>query len=138
MSWLTRYLAEAIELEENLKQDERTLGSYLIVLLTHMLKCRYQSSYENKSSWRGSIHNSFDKIMDTFGYKLAGTLYKKSYMREMDLNILYRKALRKAVEETGYPKEAFPRVCPWTKEQLVDATFIDNFIEEYGYGKKER
>lgn len=137
MSWLTRYLYEAISLEEAREKNERAIASYLEVLLVHMLKCEYQYDYENKSSWRASIKNSFNGMFKAFGSQYKGVLYKNYYLKDLSLPGVYAIARDIASEETGIDLEVFPRYCPWTKKQLVDRDFINDFIKEYGYGKKE-
>lgn len=137
MSWLTEYIKEALDLNGGRREDEKAVMSYLEVLLTHMLKCKYQNSYENKSSWRASIKNSYKGIIKAFRGALKGTIYNNYYLKTLDLDLVYDFARDNAIEETGRPKECFPYKCPWTKKQLVDRNFIDDFIEEYGWCSKE-
>jgi hypothetical protein len=48
-------------------------------------------------------------------------------------NDIYEDAKIDAVDLTNVVVNinAFPEGCPWTKEQLVDHRFINNFIEKY-------
>lgn len=125
---------EALCLLNILDEDNSSksaIKSNLRVMLTHMLKAKYQSEYENKNSWKSTIYNSFDELMDEFPAVGKGSLYKTFYIKELDLDEVYRRAVRKASEETHKPITAFPKQCEWTKEQLVNINFIYNFIDEY-------
>lgn len=129
------YISEALEYLNILDEDrssKSTINSYMIVLLTHMLKCRYQNEYENKASWRASIRNSYKGIVTQFPVVGKGVLYKIFYLKQLDLERLYKLARIDAQTETNLPLNTFPESCPWTKEQLINLDFINNFIEEYG------
>ena len=76
------YISEALEYLNILDEDrssKSTINSYMIVLLTHMLKCKYQNNYENKASWRASIRNSYKGIVTQFTVVGRGSLYKIFY-----------------------------------------------------------
>lgn len=114
-----------------------TIKSELRVLLVHMLKCKYQNEYKSKSSWRGSILKAFYDITDSFDQKKStkeykGSLYKKFFLKDLDLNEVYRKAVRVAIEETGLSLNNFPRTCEWSKEDLINEDFILEFLETFG------
>lgn len=129
------YISEALEYVNILDEDrssKSTINSYMIVLLTHMLKCRYQNEYGNKASWRASIRNSYKGIVTQFPVVGKGALYKIFYLKQLDLERLYKLARIDAQIETNLPLNTFPESCPWIKEQLINLDFINNFIEEYG------
>lgn len=124
---------------EESKSDKLSVMSNLRVLLIHMLKCKYQNNYPTKISWRRSIDNSFNNIVDILdldsinGFIVGrGSLFKKFYMRELNLDTIYNRSVRTASQETGIPVNKFPKNCEWTKEQLIDADFIYDFIMKYG------
>lgn len=126
-------IREALEKLDKLDEDnsaKRAVGSNLRVMLTHMLKCIYQPEYENKNSWKASIMNGYNGMTDEFP-SLKGTLYKNFYLEELDLEHIYTRARLNASGETGKSIDVFPEDCPWTKEQLVDPRFINDFIEKY-------
>lgn len=131
MGYIVDYIKEALDLDEGIREDKKAVASYLEVLLTHMLKCKYQNSYPNRSSWKASIKNSVKGMFKAFGSSYKGVVYKRYYLRELDLDGVYADARDNAIEETGYPESIFPKKCPWTKEQLVDRGFIERFIKEY-------
>ena len=94
-------------------------------------KSIYQPEYENKKSWRASILNSYRRMMREFPLPYKGALYKKYYLKELDLQFIYQSARVVASDETGKALNTFPLDCPWDKNQLMDFDFILNFIEKY-------
>ena len=50
------------ELESLGRSEQRELGSYLQVLLMHLLKCEHQP--ERRTSWDSTLANCRDKIQD--------------------------------------------------------------------------
>ena len=122
-------LYEAI-LEES-KSEKRAIKSSLRVLLTHLLKLKYQQNYAGENSWIESIQNSHFNIKDQFKGVGKGALYNSFYMKKLDLESIYKDARKKASLETGLPIKTFPEKCPWDKESLVDRDFIYDFINKY-------
>lgn len=118
------------------RREERDIKSNLEILLTHMLKCKYQNEYSNKSSWRGSIRNAKNQIQYEFKENSDGTfkgsLYNIFYLKQLDLQKIYEKAVENAADETGLSFQDFPAECEWTKEQLIDDKFIHQFLNEWG------
>ena len=128
------YISEALEylniLDEN-QSAKSAINSSMIIMLTHMLKCEYQPEYKNKSSWLASIWNSYKNIVSQFTAIGKGVMFKIFYMKTLDLDTLYKIAVKDASKETGKPLDIFPDKCPWTKLELVNLDFINNFIEKY-------
>ena len=116
-------------LEEDASQ-KRAISSNLRILLVHMLKATYQPEYENKNSWRNSILNSYNQIVDEFP-DFKGTIYRNFYLKNLDIEKIYQSAKIVASEKTGKSKNIFPVKCPWTKEQLVNPEFISEFMDTY-------
>ena len=126
-------ISEALEALKILDEGNQrsTIRNNMYIMLIHMLKAKYQPEYKNKSSWRGSIWNSYINMKNEFGTIGKGSLYKRFYIKELDLNDVYLDAREYASEETGKPIETFPKKCEWTKEQLLNREFIKNFIDTY-------
>lgn len=120
------------EIMNESRREEKAIKSAMRVLLCHMLKCKYQNNYSTKISWRTSIKNSYRDIIDEFKDIGKGSLYKKFYMRDFNLELAYQLGRDDAIEETGLPESIFPEKCPWTREQLVDRQFIKDFVNQYG------
>lgn len=118
-------------LDENNRQKS-TIRASLRIMMTHMLKCLGQPEYLNKASWVKSILNGLDKIIEEFDEVGKGALYKNFYLKRVDLQEIYERSLIRASFETGKSKSDFPKTCPWSKEQLINRTFIEGFINEHG------
>ena len=111
--------------------EENIIKSTLTVLIQHMLKLKYQKDYLYKRSWILTIKKEQDQLIETFPKIGKGSLYNSFYLKKLDLNKIYKNAVRFAVRETGLPENAFPNLCELSKEQLVDRDYINSFIEEY-------
>lgn len=104
------------ELEGLNKSNKRELRSYLVVLLTHLLKWEYQP--QNRcGSWSGSIKNSQPQ-RNYVGIKRPA-IALKNYLPEV-LAGAYEDAKEWASEETGIKVHLFPAECPYSIAQLKD------------------
>jgi len=107
----------AEEIESIGRSEKRELANRLRVLLTHLLKWRYQPTLRCKS-WSYTIAVQRDDVAD----HLADNPSLKDKLPEQ-LASAYRKAMLAAATETGFDSTAFPSVCPWTYGQIMDAAF---------------
>jgi hypothetical protein len=108
------------ELQTLGRSEQKELGSYLQVLMMHLLKCQYQPEKRTKS-WDITISNCRDKIQDC----LEDTPSLKRYLQDSDwINKYYQRACREAAKETQKPKEAFPNDCCFTVQQILDSNFL--------------
>ncbi|MGH7099068.1 MAG: DUF29 domain-containing protein [Stellaceae bacterium] len=96
----------AEELECMGKSNRRELRSRLIVLLMHLLKCRFQAD-RISPSWRITIRHQRDEI-DAL---LTDSPSLRPEAAEM-LARAYEKARQDAIDETGLPSVIFPAECP--------------------------
>lgn len=107
------------ELEALGRSEQRELGSYLQVLLMHLLKCQYQPERRTKS-WDNTIANCRDKIQDC----LEDAPSLQRFLQSLEwVEKYYRRACRDAVKETNKSVETFPTECPYTIEQILDSDF---------------
>lgn len=106
------------EVESLGASERRALESYLVVLLTHLLKWKYQPGMQS-SSWKGSIVYSRLEIIDL----IKDNPSLKKIKNEL-LERSYRKAYAKAIIETGLGDTIFPSSCPWGVEEVLDETFF--------------
>lgn len=109
-------LAEEIESLGSSHADE--IESRLSVLLTHLLKWRYQRAARS-NSWRATIEEQRERI--------ARRIRKSPSLRGHPGEVLkdeYRLARLKASGETGLAEDAFPTTCPFTIEQVLDSEFL--------------
>ena len=105
------------EIEAMGRSEKRALESRLVVLLTHLLKWKYQPARRGKSwqlTGKGQRIN-FENILDD----------NPSLKAQLDalLERAYGKAIIDAATETGLDEETFPSRCPWTLAQVRDSNF---------------
>lgn len=111
---------------ENLLEELESIGSNvhhelrsrLIVILIHLLKCKYQAQRKCKG-WFATLSEQRDQI--------ALHLQRSpSLLRFMDgyINAAYRSAVVRASLETGLPKSAFPATQPFSRAEVLDLEFI--------------
>ncbi|MBW4538349.1 MAG: DUF29 domain-containing protein [Myxacorys chilensis ATA2-1-KO14] len=110
----------AEELEALGRSEQRELGSYLQILLMHLLKCQYQPERRTKS-WDDTLSNCRDKIQDC----LEDTPSLQRFLQDSEwVEKYYRRARRDAARETQKPVATFPTECPYPVEQVLDADFL--------------
>ena len=107
----------AEELEDMGKSQKHALGSYLKVLVVHLLKWQHQPGFRGVS-WRLSITNARDEIAELLedSPSLAPRLPEILARR-------YPSARARTALETGLPIEQFPTQCPFSVEQLLDPDY---------------
>jgi hypothetical protein len=106
------------ELEAMSSNVHHELRSRLIVLLAHLLKCKYQPQRKCKS-WFSTLSEQRDQI--------ALRLERSPSMRwHMDryIKAAYPSAVTRASYETGLPKSTFPAALPFSQEEVQDLDFI--------------
>jgi len=107
----------AEEIESMGRSEKREMVSRLTVLLTQLLKWQYQPTLRSRS-WRNTIAVQRDDIVE----HLADNPSLKDKVPDV-LTSAYRKAIFAAANETGFDSTTFSPACPWTYEQIVDASF---------------
>jgi len=108
------------ELEALGRSEQRELGSYLQVLLMHMLKSQYQPERRTKS-WDNTLSNCRDKIQDC----LEDTPSLQRFLKDREwVEKHYRRACRDAAKEMNKSVEIFPTECPYTLEQILNSDFL--------------
>ena len=108
------------ELEALGRSEQKQLGSYLQVLLMHLLKCQYQPERKSKS-WLNTISNCRDQIQDC----LEDTPSLQRFLEDLEwIQKYYRRSRRDAAKETQKPIETFPIDCPFSMRQVLDPNFL--------------
>jgi hypothetical protein len=107
----------AEEIESMGRTEKRELISRLTVLMLHLLKWQYQPDKRGRS-WRLSIEGQRLDIE----VHLADNPSLKGGL-DAAITHAYRRALIDAERETGLDAAAFPAVCPWPFEQMMDSSF---------------
>lgn len=112
----------AEELEGMAHNEERGFRSHLEVLLTHLLKWKYQPHFKGHS-WEVSIANARQEIGE---YLQESPSLKSKLQKSIDL--AYKKARRNAGSEMGWDKQkqeaTLPLLCPWEENELLDEDFF--------------
>ena len=107
----------AQEIESMGRTEKRELVSRLRVLLLHLLKWRFQPAGRG-SSWKASIRvqrlDLAEHLKDNPSLK---TIVPQA------IATAFEGAIIEAADETKLPEYAFPAVCPWSFDQLMDARF---------------
>jgi len=108
------------ELEALGRSEQRELGSYLQVLMMHLLKCQYQPERRTRS-WDTTIATCRDNIQDCLEDKpsLQRFLHNQEWIEKH-----YRRSRRDAAKETEQPPELLPTECPYTIGQILDPEFL--------------
>lgn len=105
------------EIETMGRSEKRALESRLSVLLLHLLKWQYQPGRRG-NSWKYSI----DEQRLRFQKVLRQNPGLKSELSEIIADA-YELAALKAAHETGLRADVFPKVCPWSFEQLAETGY---------------
>jgi hypothetical protein len=105
--------ALADEVESLGKRDRREAGGRLAVIVTHLLKLKYQPERETRS-WRDSI----DEQRDSLARVLNDSPSLRAQLSEL-LADYYGLARRKAARQTGLALETFPEACEWSVAEVV-------------------
>ena len=106
------------EIESMARSDRRSLKSNLVVILTHLLKWQFQSE-RRSNSWKASIAEHRRRVRDL----LKDSPSLKPYFEEVFAEC-YEDAIDQASIETELPKSTFPRSCPYTIAQVLEAGFL--------------
>ena len=107
----------AQEIESMGRTEKRELVGRLRVLLLHLLKWRFQPTGRG-SSWKASIRvqrlDLAEHLKDNPSLK---TIVPQA------IATAFEGAIIEAADETKLPESAFPALCPWSCDQLMDARF---------------
>ncbi|KOR27980.1 hypothetical protein TI03_05735 [Achromatium sp. WMS1] len=106
------------ELEDMAKKERHELISRLVILLLHLLKHQFQTSHRSRS-WINSIVEQRYQVQRQL--KLSPSL--KTFI-DSALIEAYPDAVKLAVKETSLPFNTFPKISPYTLEQILDEDFF--------------
>ena len=112
-----KHIAE--EIEDMGVSQRWELCSRLRVLLTHLLKWKFQPVDPPSGSWRATINSQRDEIAD-----LLEDMPSLRALLPQRLSGIYRRAASRAAEETSLPENSFPPTCPFTLDQILDTEFF--------------
>jgi Domain of unknown function DUF29 len=107
----------AEELESMGRSDRREIRSRLIVLLTHLLKWRFQPDAKS-TSWSGTIREQRQQIeLILEDSPSLRPIVKESLARA------YADARVNAAEQTGLSEADFPKECPFSSQEIMSRSF---------------
>jgi hypothetical protein len=107
----------AEEIEDLGKSQKQRIESNLAIVLLRLLKLAYQPG-SAKSGWRSSVIEHRRRI--------ARIVRDSPSLRRYPATVLgeeYDSAREMAAEETELPLATFPRICPFTVDQVLDHDF---------------
>lgn len=105
------------ELESMGISQHHQLLNRLRVLLMHLLKWQFQPGHRS-GSWKGTIVEQRERLWQLL--KTSPSL--KAQIAEK-VTESYHGAIKRAAAETDLPNSTFPKVCPYTLEQILDEDF---------------
>ena len=108
----------AEEIESMGGREKREFVSRMAVLIMHLLKWQFQTD-KRSNSWKYTLKDQRSEIIDLLEESPS---LKRELMDK--LNLIYEKAVVKAVAETGIPKKNFPRKNPYSLKQCLDDEFF--------------
>ncbi|NRR30129.1 DUF29 domain-containing protein [Oxalobacteraceae bacterium] len=106
------------ELDSMARRDKREIANRIQVLLTHLLKYRYQSSRRSKS-WRNTIREQRTQIRSIVEDMPSVAQFIDGYISKR-----YPHARESAAEQTRIPVAFFPSANPFTSEQILDLNYF--------------
>lgn len=106
------------EIEEMARSARKGFRSDLVIVLSHLLKWQFQPE-RRSNSWKASIIEHRRRIRDD----LEESPSLKPYLEQVFAKC-YKDAIDKASAETGLPASTFPRSCPYTSAQVLEADFL--------------
>jgi hypothetical protein len=108
----------AEEVEGMARKEHHELRSRLKVILTHLLKCKFQPNHRSHN-WLGTLREQRDRV----DVLIQDSPSLKRHLGEYADNA-YHVAAELAALETGLPLSSFPHENPFSPAQLLDSRFI--------------
>jgi hypothetical protein len=108
------------EIEDMGKNQKDALESNLIILLMHLLKYQYQPQKRiDSNSWRHTIVEHRRRLLRSLKKNPSLRCYFDEVFDEC-----YQDARQDAKTETQLPLNTFPKVCPFSKEEILNPDFL--------------
>jgi hypothetical protein len=106
------------EIEDMGRSEKRAVEGNLVVLLTHLLKYRFQPD-QRSSSWRGSIVEHRRRLRKLLRESPSLLTTARAMFSEC-----YADSCEQAAAETGLSPDSFPAELPFTLEQVLDPKYL--------------
>lgn len=107
------------EVEDLGGPDRRELKNRTTILMMHILKWQYQPS-RRSGSWYDTISEQRESLEDL----LADRPSLKSAVEEVTVDN-YGRAVKLAMKQTHFKRDAFPPECPYSFEDLFTIEVLD-------------
>lgn len=112
------HLAE--EIEDVGKSEKREFFSRMVVLMSHLLKWKYQPARRG-SSWEKTINVQRKDL----NHCLEDTPSLKKDLSDINwIDLAWDKSIVDAYKETGIEINIFPENCPWDMKQILSSEFF--------------
>ncbi|MEH2055636.1 MAG: DUF29 domain-containing protein [Nostoc sp.] len=107
------------------KSQQRALQSTLRLVLSYLLKWKYQPEHRSHS-WQITITRERLNIDEL----LQESPRLRRFLNDAEwINTTYQRARREAIVETGLSEENFAIACPFTTDEILDLDFYPNVDE---------
>ncbi|GCL37847.1 hypothetical protein SR1949_29590 [Sphaerospermopsis reniformis] len=107
------------------KSQQRALQSALRLVLSHLLKWKYQPERRSKS-WQVTITRERLNLDEL----LAESPSLRRFLTDDEwINATYQRARKEAMVETGLSEEKFAIACPFALNQILDLDFYPHSDE---------
>lgn len=108
----------AEEIESMGKSEKRELINRLAILMTHLLKWKFQAN-KRSQSWKYTIKAQRMEIL-----RLLKQSPSLKYQVEASVSDAYEQSIVNAAGETSLDENVFPKACPFSLEQCLDHSFF--------------
>ncbi len=108
----------AEEIEDMGKSQRNEVLSRLTLIITHLLKWKFQPE-KRSGSWRATLNVQRRDLRRSL--QISPSLRRKG---QDSLEELYADAMDDAAAETGLPVATFPADCPFTVDQILNGEFL--------------
>jgi len=124
--WDTLDLEHLIEEVVDLgKSQQRGLQSALRLVLSHLLKWKYQPEHRSRS-WQVTITRERLNIDEL----LQESPSLQRFLNDAEwINITYQRSRREAIVETGLLEDDFAIACPFSVDEILDLDFYPNVAQ---------
>jgi hypothetical protein len=100
------------------RSEKHAVEDNLVVLLTHLLKYRFQPD-QRSSSWRGSIVEHPRRLRKLFKESPSLVAIARGMLSECHAD-----SCEQAAAESGLSPDIFPTEPPFALEQILDPTYL--------------
>ncbi|MGC9503503.1 DUF29 domain-containing protein [Baaleninema sp.] len=106
------------EIAEMGRREKRAVYSNLKIVLSHLLKYRYQPE-RTSNSWRSTLVEHRQRLHRLFRESPSLKRYTEEIFEES-----YRDAIALAAAETGLSKAIFPENSPFSMQETLDLEYL--------------